>query len=583
VFAARAAIPIGAAKVRVIATAKGAFTGTVMDEVDVPFLPNGPKDRTVQKIKVQPGPLDLAQQAALKGWVPTSETTTFWLTSNPYGESFEHLKYLVHYPYGCIEQTTSATRPLLYVGAITEQLDDRQAAMRLEDMVLSGIARIFSMQTPAGGFGYWPGSTEPEDWATAYATHFLLDAKAAGYAIPEDRLREVLNWIDTRAAAYERGLGRYDRHSHVYYDGQVQAYFHYVLAMAGKGKKARILKLIADMPLAKKGEQLEDIYLLKAALHRAGDRRYEADLKTVDASPIVPERSNWWSFYSDRRRRGMQLAIFYDLFKNDPAGEPLAQVVARSLVGQRSSYYTTQELVWGVTGLGKWVAGQAAKGVAGGTLTADGAQIGARATKVKTTDKTWMLRRASEYKQLSLDVPQSAAGMWLVIRSEGVRGQALYKTGGNGMLVTRTFRNQEGEVVDTDAEGAIKLGDVLFVEVELRNASGNSIQNIALVDRLPAGFEIENPRLGRGVKLEWAEAEDLWAVDFQNMRDDRIEAFGHLAPNTAKKIVYSVRAVTSGKFSIPPVDAEAMYDPTLWARASGATALVGGPWTGKTI
>lgn len=586
VFQAKAAMPIGAAKVKIVATSKGAFTGTLTDEVEVPFLPAGPKDRAISKIQVQPGALDLTKQAALAGWVPTSETTTFWLTSNPYGESFEHLKYLIHYPYGCIEQTTSSVRPLLYVGALAEQIDDKLAAVKTEDMILSGIARIFSMQTPSGGFGYWPGATEPEDWASAYATHFLLDAKAAGYAIPEDRLKDVLAWIDTRAAAYERGLGKYARHSYVYYDGQVQAYMHYVLALAGKGKKARIERLIAEVPAAAKAEQLEDLYMLKAALYLAGNRRYETDLKSVDASVILPERSNWWSFYSDRRRRGMQLSIFFDLFKNNPAGEPLAQRVAQSLVGQTSSYYTTQELVWGVTGLGKWVNGQAAKGVAGGTLTADGATINVRPTK--SNDRTWMVRRASEYKQLTLDIPQSAAGMWLVVRSEGVRPNVLYKTGGNGMLVKRQFRNLDGALIEPGGEASgmkenIKLGEVLFVEVELTNASGVSIQNIALVDRLPAGFEIENARLGRGVKLEWATAEDMWQVDFQNMRDDRVEAFGSLPPNTTKKIVYSVRAVTSGKFSIPPVEAEAMYDPTLWARAAGAVLVVGGPWTGKTI
>jgi hypothetical protein len=45
------------------------------------------------KFKVDAGTLDLADKAAaaLKGWVPTSESTTFWLTANPFGESFEHL------------------------------------------------------------------------------------------------------------------------------------------------------------------------------------------------------------------------------------------------------------------------------------------------------------------------------------------------------------------------------------------------------------------------------------------------------------------------------------------------------------
>jgi hypothetical protein len=228
------------------------------------------------------------------------------------------------------------------------------------------------------------------------------------------------------------------------------------------------------------------------------------------------------------------------------------------------------------------VSKSATQAVAGGTFTADGATITPRKGRVKSNDLTWTLGNASSYKSLAIDVPQSAAGMWLVINTEGVRPDAKYKLGGNGLVVTRTYRTLDGDTLDP-AKGTLKLGDLLYVEVEIANKQGVSVNNVALVDRLPAGFEIENPRLGRTVKLDWLDAKDVWTVDFQNMRDDRIEAFGELPPNTTKKIVYTVRAVTSGKFHIPPVEAEAMYDPTLWARDSAGTAVVGGPWTGKTI
>ncbi|MDQ3301375.1 MAG: MG2 domain-containing protein, partial [Myxococcota bacterium] len=584
VFAAKAMIPVGGAKLRVIATAKGAAIGTleVRDEVEVPFLPAGPKERTVQKLKVDAGTLNLSTLAALKGWAPTSEHTTFWLTTNPYGEAFQHLQYLVHYPYGCIEQTTSTVRPLLYVGALAEQVDPKLAALKIEDMILAGINRVLSMETPSGGFGYWPGSTEPLEWATAYATHMLLDAKKAGYAVPDDRLKEILGWIEQRVTQHERG-DRIQRDKWNYYDEQSEAYLHYVLAVAGKGRKARISKLIAKIPATAKGEQLEDLYMLKAALYLAGDRRHEKELKAVDVSPISAERINSWSFYSDRRRRGLMLSTFFDLFGNDPAGELLATRVAEGLADNRSGYYNTQELVWGVTGLGKWVKASAAKGTAAGTLRADGAVIDPRKSKQASSDKTWSLLRASEYKALTLEVPASAQGLWLVINSEGVRTGSDYKVGGNGMTISRTYRSMDGEIIDPAATDAIKLGDVLFVEVQLENTSGVTIQNIALVDRLPAGFEIENPRLGRTQKIDWLDPVHIWALDFMNMRDDRLQAFGALGPKTSKKIVYTVRAVTSGKFTIPPVEAEAMYDPTLWARAKGGTALVGGPWTGKTL
>jgi len=536
----------------------------------------------VQKIKIDGTSIDLTKLAALKGWAPTSEKTTFWLTSNPYGESFEHLKYLIHYPYGCIEQTTSSTRPLLYVGGLVEQVDDKMAAMQVEDMVISGINRVLSMETPSGGFGYWPGSTEPVEWGTAYATHMLLDAKKAGYAVPEDRLQAVLTWIENRAA--ERESGHLSTASWHHYDEQAEAYLHYVLALAGKGKKARILKLIEQIPTAKAtGEQLEDLYMLKAALYLAGDRRYAADLKNVDASPVTKDRINYWSFYSDRRRRGLQLSTFFDLFGNDPAGEPLANRVAEILTAEKYAYYyNTQELVWGITGLGKWVQGRVGKGTAAGTLVANGATIEPRKMKKPTNDKSWSLQRASEYKSLTLDLPQAADGMWLVISSEGVRPNQPYKVGGNGLTVSRTYRNNAGDPIDL-SKGEVKLGEVVYVEVEVANTSGNQIQNLALVDRLPAGFEIENPRLGRSFKADWIEPDDQWQLDFLNMRDDHLEAFGMLQSGASKKVVYTVRAVTSGTYTVPPVEVEAMYDPTLWAREDGGKAVIGGPWTGKLL
>lgn len=583
VFQARARLAAGAARLRVVARARGpAGAFEVKDEVDVPFLPAGPKERAIQKLRLDAGPLDLAAKATVLGnWVPTSETTTFWMTSNPYGESFEHLGYLVHYPYGCIEQTTSSTRPLLYVASLVEQVDPQLAEARIEDMVLAGINRVFSMETPSGGFGYWPGATEPLEWATAYATDMLLDARQRGYAVPEDRLKEVLAWIEGRVAQYERGENvRHERWNH--YDEQSEAYLHYVLARAGRGRKARLLNLITHMPAAARGEQAEDLYMMKAALYLAGDRRYEKDLKAVDASPIADDRINSWSFYSDRRRRGLMLGTFFDLFGNDPAGEPLATRVAQGLTGQVPYYYNTQELVWGVTGLGKWVTGQGARGTAGGTLVADGVAIAPRAARHKTGDKAWSVIRASEYKQLTLDVPPQAAGSWLVIRSEGVRPGNGYKLGGNGLSIERTYRDLAGNEIDPSA-GQLKLGDLVFVELEVGNTSGDAIQNIAVVDRLPAGFEIENPRLGRSTRADWMKDEEAWQTDFMNLRDDRLEAFGALAARTTKKIIYTVRVVTSGKFTIPPVEAGAMYDPTLWARAKGGTAVIGGPWTGKTL
>ena len=582
VFSARTLAAVGGAKLRVVADARGkAGTLEVKDEQDVPLLPAGPKDRVVQKIQIAQGQtsIDLGKLPALQGWVPTSETATFWLTTNPYAESFEHLDYLLTYPYGCIEQTTSSTFPLLYLGNLIDDVDPQLAELKIEDRVAAGIDRVLSMETPSGGFGYWPGATEPLEWATAYATHMLLEAKKAGYSVPDARLEGVLSWIEGRTAAYERGE-HIKRDKWNVYDQQSEAYLQYVLALAGKGHKARMLALISKIPATATGADAEDRYLLEAGLYIAGDRRFERDLRHPDSSPIELKRVNDWSFYSDLRRRGMMLSTFHDLFGRDPAGEALAQRVAEGLANHMSSWYTTQELMWGIMGLGKWVGTPKGTTAAVGTVTADGATIAPHGTRGK--DRTWSLIRAAEYKSLTLALPSSAAGLWLVVNSTGVRANGDYKTGGSGLALSRTYMNLDGDTVDP-AAGNVKLGDLLYVELELENTSGEAIQNIALVDRLPAGFEIENARLGRGTRPDWVKDEEQWDVDFMNMRDDRVEAFGTLGAGETKKLTYTILAVTSGTFAVPPSEAGAMYDPTLWARTRGGTAVIGGPWTAKTL
>ena len=78
--------------------------------------------------------------------------------------------------------------------------------------------------------------------------------------------------------------------------------------------------------------------------------------------------------------------------------------------------------------------------------------------------------------------------------------------------------------------------------------------------------------------MDWVKADEQWTADYVNMRDDRMEAFGALEARETKKVVYAVRAVTAGHFTLPPVEAEAMYDPRIWAREPGGEVEVTGPW-----
>lgn len=196
----------------------------------------------------------------------------------------------------------------------------------------------------------------------------------------------------------------------------------------------------------------------------------------------------------------------------------------------------------------------------------------------RVSDRTWALARASERASLSLDLKEKGGGsVYLILNSEGVRTTPEVKAGGKGLTLKRTWRTLDGTALDLKAT-PVKLADLIYVELAVTNTTGERVQNIALVDRLPAGWEIENARLGRGGGVDWADAESLWAPDYVNVRDDRMEAFGALAAGETKKVVYAVRAVTAGSFTLPSAEAEAMYDSSLWARDAAGTVQVVGPW-----
>lgn len=595
VFRARAQKAVGAAKVRVVAKA-GALESR--EEADVPLVPAAPLQRTVQRIELAAGEIDLLPY--LKGWTPTTEKSTFWVTSNPYGDTFDHLKHLLRYPYGCIEQTTSSTWPLLYVANLLSSVDPTLlAGKKIEDMVQYGVRRVLSMQTPEGGFAYWPGSTHPTDWGTAYATHMLLDAQKKGYPVSEARIKDAVEYIESQLAnVYEQG-----RTPDGWYGGTAEPYLQFVLALGGKGRKARIQQLIeklAATPITKiDTEDREHEYLLKAALYLAGDRRYERDLKSPDVTPIGKERFNYWSFYSDRRRRAMMLTVFQDLFGKDPAGETLANLVAEGLRGHRSSWYTTQELVWGTIGLGKRI-GDRSPIVGTPVLTSADKKLAPQSTG-KAGDVTWALARASERRSLTLTVPAGQKGkLYLILGSEGVRADPKeVPLGGNGLSIERRVLDTDGDAVEL-ADGSIDLGDLVVVELTVKNELDEAVTNIAVVDRFPAGWEIENPRLGRGKsaitgggdhgddddddadKREDKSGTKPWELDYLNLRDDRIEAFGRLEAKEKRSIRYLLRAVTAGRFTMPTVSAEAMYDPELWARGASAPVVISGPWADET-
>ncbi|HEY9422083.1 MAG TPA: alpha-2-macroglobulin family protein, partial [Thermoanaerobaculia bacterium] len=139
------------------------------------------------------------------------------------------LEHLLHYPYGCLEQTTSSAFPLIYIGDIAKALDpallDPKKGRDPAAMVQAGLRRIATMQLPGGGFSLWPGNRDVHLWSSLYTTHFIVEAKRAGHPVEDSLHREALGWVANEVKA----KGTYGSD-----ELQRTAYGLYVLSRAGR-------------------------------------------------------------------------------------------------------------------------------------------------------------------------------------------------------------------------------------------------------------------------------------------------------------------------------------------------------------
>ncbi|MGY0036241.1 alpha-2-macroglobulin family protein [Pedobacter sp. NJ-S-72] len=222
----------GIAKVKIVAQS-GAEKAVYDLEVDI-RNPNPYVTNVVSAI-IQPG------QSWTAGYLPLgiagSNSGSLELSAIPPVNLKKRLSYLMQYPHGCVEQTTSAIFPQLFLNKLSPLTEQQKA--QTDKNIKAGINRLRSFQTPEGGLAYWPGEPAADEWGTNYAGHFLVEAQNSGYNIPVGMLDEVLRYLKVKAAGWAPN-------SNNFYGGDLsQAYRLYVLALARKPEMAAMNRLRA--------------------------------------------------------------------------------------------------------------------------------------------------------------------------------------------------------------------------------------------------------------------------------------------------------------------------------------------------
>jgi len=250
------------------------------------------------------------------------------------------------------------------------------------------------------------------------------------------------------------------------------------------------------------------------------------------------------SFYSPIRDEALVLNALLEADPNNPQVALLARQLSRQV--KNAGWLNTQERAFALLALGK-VARRNAASTATADLRAAGRSL-AQFTGNNVTVNT------VANKSLSL-VTAGKGTLYYFWSLEGISptGQVLEEDA--YLKVRREFLTREGQPFGSPT---FRQNDLVVVRITLIAAdAAGEVKNVAITDLLPAGLEIENPRLGAQRDLAWIT--NAATPDYFDVRDDRINYFT-TATAAPKSFYYLARAVSKGSFKLGPVSADAMYN-----------------------
>jgi uncharacterized protein YfaS (alpha-2-macroglobulin family) len=522
----------------------------------------GPETRVVSELQ-RPGEAYTPQSGLLAGFAPGSATLE--VSYSPF-RGFDPAPIadaLSKYPYGCTEQVVSAAYPWLYS---TNGVVREATARRASPILSEAVGKLLDRQAADGAFGLWRvGDGEADAWLGAYATDFLIEARAAGAAVPQQAVDKAL-WA-------MRQISRPDGFASVSYRlsydeawmldkdrakaatqrmrSQASAYALYVLAKAGQGDLAR-LRWYHDVQFKSETSPLARAQVA-AGLHRMGDEARARDGFRQAVAALGYRAPDDW-YQSPLRDLAGVIALAYE------AGEP---DIARSLQGRLEDTVkdpdslNTQEQARLLQAAHFMLA-------ASGPLRIDAS--GATLLVDSGGSRRWGVGRLADARFVN----RGSGALWRTIT---VRGSPAAAPGAasRGVTLEKAFFTMQGAPVDP---AHMTQGERIVVRLSGRSGEGRTLP-LVIDDALPAGFEIEtvlNPEDAKDGAFKFLG--ELAETRAQEMRDDRYIAALRLSGDKPFAVAYVVRAVTPGDFYRPGAEAHDMYKSSVFARTAGARTVI---------
>ena len=528
---------VGIGKIKVVASAAG-FTGTDEIEIDV-RNPNPPitqaRDQIVEAGQYwEPDVTPIGMPGTNSGMLEVSNIPPINLGYR--------LQYLIQYPHGCIEQTTSSVFPQLFLDAVRPLTDSEKE--RTKNNITKGIERMKLFVTSDGGFGYWPGYAEADAWGSTYAGHFLLAAEAKGYFIPGDLLKRWKRYQKNKANEW-----RNNNRDYHYWD-YLQAYRLYTLALAGA----------AELPAMNRLRETKNLtaqcsWMLAAAYAKAGQPEVAKKIVAGVTMDIAPYNEMGYTYGSNIRDMAM---IMDALVLMNERPKALAVLKDLSKVLSNQSYWmSTQTTAYCLQAIGNFVGGEK-KGDIKFSYSYSGNDLSMTTTLPVANADLPMNGKGGKLRFNN----QTNGVLYVRILLSGTPVAGQEQEDSNDLFIATSYVSSKGEPIDPSR---LEQGAEFFAKVTVRHLGMRSAyQNMALTQIFPSGWEINNARLTGDEGLD-----NFDRGDYQDIRDDRVYTYFNLNSGQSRTFTVRLTASYAGQFYLSAVNCEAMYDNSIYGRTRG--------------
>lgn len=451
------------------------------------------------------------------------------------------LEELLLFPHGCTEQITSKALAQLYLPKVmnmsSADLETNQQNIH------AAVGHLVSRQASDGSIGYWPGTSMVDAWSEIYAGHFMVLAARENKAVPAMFLSQ---WAKNQRKKAMEWYPKVENNQLL--NDHLQAYRLYVLALHGDPQLNAMNRLREHPQLSRAAAST-----LAAAYALAGQK--EAARALALGNTPRPLTNYNYNFGSDMRNKAMLVETLL-LLEEKSLAFPL--LVEMSKILSSNMWLSTQETAYALYAFQLYAKTFDPKAPASFILT----QVQAVHETLEKTVYTTALAAKPENLTIKNTGEQP---LYVSISTSGILPVGAFQPKESGISLSVNYYDAKGNAVDVSQ---LSQGTTFKMEVTVKNQSLRHVNFLALSEVIPAGWEIINNRMN-ALSFELEQQSN-----FTDVRDDRVVQYFDLKNGESRRFTTTLIATYAGKFLLPAVHCEAMYDHSINAATAGGWTII---------